>query len=435
MENTRTIMHKTKYMSATTSVKKGKSIFLLLLLLMLFMGDLHAQNNDHYIKPVTTTEGYDFYVTWLPNAASKPEDKDLKLQLLVSSREANKARVEFFNGATIDYDVPAGGTTTIEVDAKQVYWDPAKDEDEKVLNKGVRVYSVNKIPMTVYATNQIGEAGTYSFDASHILPKEALGYEYIVQSAQNDAIATEFVVMSTRPGRTTVNVELKVRSRKGSEKLTINFTKAKQTYIVRSKSAEPELPNDLIDLSGSLICSDAPIAVWSGNHYAIIPNKDGLSTDHAVDQLLPLPKWGKEFIVPMMGLNMQMNEVHIVSYDDNTNVTLNGLRRGQQYTLNKTLARQEKWKKVVTAPLGGNLIDSVLTVKSDKPIQVYLYSSSAANNPYDDINGVRHMQGDPAMTMIAPLEFLTDTTIFTTYEAGDKQSKHQLVLWAKQEVA
>ncbi|MEE0923052.1 MAG: hypothetical protein UIB40_01830, partial [Paludibacteraceae bacterium] len=44
------------------------------------------------------------------------------------------------------------------------------------------------------------------------------------------------------------------------------------------------------------------------------------------------------------------------------------------------------------------------------------------------------MQGDPAMTMISPLEFLTDTTIFSTYEAGDKQSTHQLVLWAKKNI-
>ena len=427
-------MSKTKNMPVIASVKKCRRTCVLLLSLLLWVGGLHAQNNTSCVKPATSTEGYDFYVTWLPNGASKPEDKDLKLQLLVSSREANKVCVEFFNGAKREYNVPAGGTTPIDVDAKQVYWDLAKDEDEKILDKGVRVYSVNKKPMTVYATNQIGEAGTYSFDASHVLPKEALGYEYMVQTAQNDAVATELVVMSTRPGRTTVNIDLAVKSRKGKEQITINFTKAKQIYIVRSKSAEPELPNDLIDLSGSLICSDAPIAVWSGNHYAIIPNKDGFSTDHAVDQLLPLPKWGKEFIVPMMGLNMQMNEVHIVSSDDNTNVTLNGLRRGQPYTLNKTMMRAEKWKKVVTAPLGGNLLDSILTVKADKPIQVYLYSSSAANNPYDDINGVRHMQGDPSMTMISPLEFLTDTTIFSTYEAGDKQSTHQLVLWAKKNI-
>lgn len=194
----------------------------LLLSLLLWVGGLQAQNNN-YVKPATSTEGYDFYVTWLPNGASKPEDKDLKLQLLVSSREANKVCVEFFNGAKREYNVPAGGTTTIDVDGKQVYWDLAKDEDEKILGKGVRVYSVDKKPMTVYAANQIGESGTYSFDAAHVLPKEALGYEYMVQTAQNDAIATELVVMSTRPGKTTVNIDLAVKSRKGKEQITINL--------------------------------------------------------------------------------------------------------------------------------------------------------------------------------------------------------------------
>lgn len=385
------------------------------------------------VKPVRTTEGYDFYVAWMPNGGSKPSDMDLKLQLLVSSRDANKVRLEYSNGASIDYDVPAGETTVIDVDAANVYWDPAKDEEEKVLNKGVRIYSIERIPMTVYAVNQIGEIGTFSFDGAHVLPEEALGSEYLVQSASNDAIATEFVIMSTRPGNTNVAIDLKTNSRKGVQHLDVTFTKSKQIYIVRSKSADPNNPNDLIDLSGSMICADAPVAVWSGNQYAIIPNKDGFSTDFAVDQLLPVNKWGKEFIIPLQGMKMQMNEVHIVSMEDGTNVTLQGTRGGAAYTQTRTLASQEKWQKSVLASLGGHLLDSTLVVQADKPIQVYLYSSSAANNPYDK-DGDRHMQGDPAMTLISPLEYLTDTTIFSTYEAGDKNSTHQLVLWAKQSV-
>ncbi len=386
------------------------------------------------VKPVTSTEGYDFYVAFMPNGASKPTDKDLKLQLFVNSREANRVRLEYADGSTKDYNVPAGGTTTIDVDPKKAYWEEDKVEEEKVLDKGVRVYSLDKKPMTVYSGNQNGEdyGAVLSFDGAHVLPKEALGQEYVIQSANDDYTATEFVVMSTRPGITTVTVELNVKSRKGNkDRLAITFRKAKQIYIIRSKSIDPNKPNDVIDLSGSTICADAPVAVWSGNQFAVIPNQSGMTPDHAYDQLLPVNRWGQEFIVPMTGMKMQMNELHIISLKEGTNVTVSGV--GASGVRTKAMGALEKWKKVVEAPSGENLLDSVLTITANNPIQVYLYTSSAASNIYTE-NGLRHFQGDPSVTMISPLEFVTDTTIFSTYEAGNKTSKHQLVLWAKQSV-
>ena len=408
--------------------------YALVLLILAVAGpwmSLTAQVQTPSIKPVTSTEGYDFYVAFMPNGASKPTDKDLKLQLFVNSREANRVRLEYADGSTKDYNVPAGGTTTIDVDPKKAYWDEEKGEEEMILEKGVRVYSLDKKPMTVYSGNQNGEGGTSSFDGAHVLPKEALGQEYVIQSANDDNIATEFVVMSTRPGTTTVTVELNVKSRKGKkDRLTISFKKAKQIYIIRSKEIDPNQPNDVMDLSGSTICADAPVAVWSGNQSAIIPNQAGMTADHTYDQLLPVNRWGQEFIVPMTGMKMQMNELHIISLKESTNVTVSGV--GASGVRTKAMGALEKWK-IPVVNYTTDLIDSVFVVKANNPIQVYLYTSSAASNIYME-NGLRHFQGDPSMTMISPLEFVTDTTIFSTYEAGNKTSKHQLVLWAKQSV-
>ena len=39
------------------------------------------------VTPVTSTEGYDFYATFLPNGNSKREAPDLMLKFLVSARE------------------------------------------------------------------------------------------------------------------------------------------------------------------------------------------------------------------------------------------------------------------------------------------------------------------------------------------------------------
>ena len=409
-------------------MKRIRHIIFIVVLALSWCISLYAQTTARQLPDVTSTEGRDFYVAWLPNGGSDQSSTDLKLQLLASSRKDNSIIVEYANGATQSYIIAAGQTTIITLDANSVYWDPAKDEEEKPLSKGVRVYSTIDEVFTLYSINQIGTTGTYSFDGAHILPIEALGTEYLVQTAKADEVATEFVLMSTKPGQTNVTMTLKVNSRRGNTTdLNVTLNGSKQIYIVRSKAPDPENPNDYIDLSGSTICADQPIAVWSGNQLASVPNQDAMSKDHAYDQLLPLNKWGKKFLVPLTGLHSQYNEVHVTGLKENTTLNVTN-RRG---TTSYPLSVSDDSVFVVKAPLGGNQDNNTLYIEADKPVQVYMFSSAGAANPYDDENEDRHLQGDPSMTMIAPLEYLTDTTIFATYDGGDGGLTHEMRLWAR----
>ena len=387
------------------------------------------------LSDVTTTEGREFFVAWLPNGGSLPTDADLKLQLIASTRHSNSIKVEYPSGRTDGpYILIPGQSHVITVDPAEVYWNITAGEEQRPLNKGIRVYSSSNEKFTLYSINQCGtEAqGTLCFDGAHILPVEALGNEYIVQTAEADEMATEFVVMSTKPGVTTVTLDLKVSSRNPvPQPMTITLNGPKQIYIVRSKAPDPEAPNDIIDLSGSTICADQPIAVWSGNQVASIPNQNANTKDHAYDQLLPVTKWGMKFLVPMTGLYTQYNEVHVTALNDNTNVSITNQRGARSTTSSITLPAQGDSVFVVKAPLAGNLDNMAMYIEADKPIQVYLHSSAGAANPYDDIDGVRHLQGDPSMTIIPPLEYLTDTTIFATYNGGDGNLTHEMRLWAK----
>ena len=379
------------------------------------------------LPDVTTTEGREFFVAWLPNVASKIDDRDLKLQLIANSREENHIRVEYAGGTYRDYTIPGDQHTLVidDLDKSLLYWDIDQGEDETVLNKGARVYSLDDKVFTLYSTNQNGDVGALSFDAAHILPVEALGTEYVVQTSNDDAIATEFVIMSTKSGTTNVTLNLPVESRKNGP-TTITFTGAKQMYIIRSKSHDPMVPNDNISLSGATVCADQPVAVWSGNQQAIIPLKDEDSHDHAYDQLLPVTKWGKEFLVPLTALHTQRNEVHVIGLQSGTNVTVTN----NKGTENFQLGLGDDSLIVARVGLGKELINSTMYIQANKPIQVYLYTSAAGSNPYDDDNDIRHKQGDPSMTMIPPLEYLTDTTIFRTFNGGTGALTHQVVLWS-----
>ena len=249
--------------------------------------------------------------------------------------------------------------------------------------------------------------------------------------ADADEMATEFVIMTTKAGTTNVSIDLPVNSNKGkTQHIDIPLSGSKQIYIVRSKAPNPEDPDDVIDLSGSTICADQPIAVWSGNQLASVPNQDAMSKDHAYDQLLPVTKWGKKFLIPPTGNHTQYNEIHVSGLLDNTSVVV----RNIDGTKNWTMSSRDDSIVVLQGPLGGNLEGMETYIEADKPIQVYLYSSAGAANPYDAIEGgvrKRHLQGDPAMTIIPPLEYLTDTTVFQTYNGGDGGLVHEMRLWAR----
>ena len=165
----------------------------------------------YFQMPVRSTKGYEFYVAWLPNGDAKPRDKDIVLQLIVTSDSVpghpevkeNQVVVEFYNGGIKEEAIPVGSTKVISIDAASVFWDSDKSEEEMPLSKGIRVFSRNNVLMSVVSTSQIGGTGKpYNFDGGHVLPKQALGNEYVVQTASVDKIASELVIMSTRPGDT-----------------------------------------------------------------------------------------------------------------------------------------------------------------------------------------------------------------------------------------
>lgn len=412
------------------SMRRFGHIVLLLTLALSWCLTTYAQQQQQPKKlpDVTSTEGREFFVAWLPNGGSVPSDMDLKLYLIASSRNSNTIVVETPDGSITPYPCAANSFVQITVDPQTVYWDASQDEEEKLLSKGIRVYSLNDERFTLYSINQNGVTGTYSFDGAHILPVEALGNEYMIETAAADEIATEFVIMSTKPGLTNVNIELKANSRRGNtQQLSVTLNGPKQIYIVRSKSPVPEDPNDFIDLSGSTVCADQTIAVWSGNQLASVPNQDAMSKDHAYDQLLPVNKWGKTFLIPLTGLYTQYNEIHVTALHDNTTLTVASRRGTTTYPLSAT----DDSTFVVKAPLGGNQDNNTHYITADKPVQVYMFTSAGAANPYDDDNEKRHLQGDPSMTIIPPLEYLTDTTIFTTYDGGDGGLTHEMRLWAR----
>ena len=399
------------------------------------------------VLPVTSTEGYDFYATFLPNGNAQRAAIDLKLQFLVSAR-AVPGHPEIINDTVriecgswgADSIVPVNSTKIIDIKPDYAYWDIIQQykQVETPLNYGVHIFSKNNVKTTVYSVNQAGaDKTTFTLDGAHVLPKQALGHEYIVSCNSEDVLATEFVIMSTE-ANTKVTIQLPQGVKTTTESsgtLEAIFTQPYMIYIVRSLAADAE--NPVMDLSGATICADKPVAVWSGNAAARFTTEEAAaSSDHAFDQLLPINRWGTEFIVPMTGLKTRLNKLDVVARDQETNITVTTFKNPSSPQTH-TLAPHGKWSTLVDAYHGQKnlyttLEDSVYLIKANHPVQVHLHSSSAIYNLDANID----YHGDPSMTMITPLEHLTDTAVFTTYHnplASEtvKSLSYELVVWAK----
>lgn len=161
------------------------------------------------------------------------------------------------------------------------------------------------------------------------------------------------------------------------------------------------------DLTGSLIESDKPIAVFSGHVRAEIPhgflnqNSTTSSRDHLVEMLPPVNAWGYSALIAPYSTASLPDLVRIISHDNGNKITINGtlvatLNAGEFYEIPK-----------LTGPA---------SVQSSNPILVgqYLHTSR-----YGVSGGGGTAYGDPAYSLVFPVEqFDTSYTFMVDEDAS-----------------
>ena len=154
-------------------MKLFAQIGLVIALVFCWCSSVWAQQTKK-LPDVTSTEGREFFVAWLPNVASKIDDPDLNLQLIANSREENHIRVEYAGGTYRDYTIPGGQHTLVidDLDKTLIYWDIDQSEDELVIDKGIRVYSLDDKVFTLYSINQNGAEGSELFNGFELLDRK-----------------------------------------------------------------------------------------------------------------------------------------------------------------------------------------------------------------------------------------------------------------------
>lgn len=255
------------------------------------------------------------------------------------------------------------------------------------------------------------------------------GTHYLTISGRQNSGPLSFRFRATRsPGavipligvNTVVNLDVGINETKT---YTFNAPTGRLTYLNVQKSlfeipahtvtlnqGETYLLRDLAgagfsgapDLTGSIITSTKPVAVFGGNRATFIPSQF-FAADHLVEQLPPTNTWGRDFItMPLQTGSARGDLFRFLAQADNTELTIDG-------AVVATIDRGEFYQQ--------NIVGAAHVV-SDKPILVAQYAYSQ-NYYRTDPGGSATFNGDPLMMIVPPAEqFLASYTVATPVESS-----------------
>jgi len=183
-----------------------------------------------------------------------------------------------------------------------------------------RVHS--DLPIVAYQFNPLENVGVFSNDASLLLPTYALGKEYMVMAwpHRGGSLASNFAVVGTQPGTTTVTIKPSVKTAAGGSVPSIAAGQEWSTTLEQFEVLNIESQDAYSDLTGSWVSADQKVAVFGGHVCANCPppkcvggqcpfdpdaNSCGSDSgcpiiaacDHLEEQLQPISAWGKEYLI------------------------------------------------------------------------------------------------------------------------------------------
>ncbi len=333
--------------------------------------------------------GKEFYVAFGPNEGGEGDlTSETVMDLYITSHviahgEVDVPALNFYQTFTT---TPGQITTIVLPNGNNFSPTVEVTQDQQVL-PGMAVHITSDSEVAVFGMNH----KLYSSDAFMGLPTNVLGTEYRTMNYpssdnQGDVQPGMFLIVAVVDS-TNVTITLRDASTGSPAGLPFNILLDKgDVYLV-------EGTYDLSDdLTGSLIESDEPIAVFSGHHRTAIPDtavniERAPSRDHLVEQLPPVSAWGDSALVVPYATSMLPDLVRVVCAEDSTQISVNGkiipgtFNAGDFYEITH--------------------LAGVTSIQASKPIEVgqFMHTSlGALGDPR------LPAYGDPALALVFPVE-------------------------------
>ncbi|XP_039181579.1 IgGFc-binding protein-like [Crotalus tigris] len=278
------------------------------LLLLLFLAGLMLQNG----QGLSSSQGKQFITAFMENfETNRPSETSLKLFLVghgndtrvtvTVTRSSSRQIYSVAGDETVPVDLP----TSLEMKGSGFFTHSIvieAEHDISVVSFNRKLYSIAS--MTVHPVHELGS--TYYI----ITPPGSKVASYQKELA---------VIAWQNPTQVTIELQGEVvyqgQSYGAGRTLTVPL-KAFQVLQLQSDD----------DLSGTRLQSSAPVAVLSG-HVCV---QENYYCDHVAEQLLPVSKWGKTFIIPPVPLQTGLDIIYVVASQNTRVVYQSGQNKGFQ---------------------------------------------------------------------------------------------------------
>lgn len=330
--------------------------------------------------------GTDFWLCFMKNYKEQGSDKfskALHLELFITSNENANVVVSVQSiGFKKEFPVPAGTVQSLIVDPKAIV------KSSEIIERDHAVHITSDEPITVYALNRRQK----TTDTYLGLPTKVLGKVYRVMCySVSEDLTPQFAIVATEDNtivKFNPTVETQAGKKPGKE-VTVRLHQG-DVYQVKSKLIH--LSKKKCDLTGTKIIADKKIAVFSGHQCAYVPERVE-ACNHLVEQMPPVPSWGKHFYLGM--LKPRSNYTYrIMANEDSTKIFLDA-----RFT--KYLNAGDFYESIGKKPI---------QVTADRPVLVSQYSQGFRNG--DSI-------GDPMMILVSPTQQFLRKYSFATPVKGD----------------
>jgi IgGFc binding protein/HYR domain len=278
--------------------------------------------------------------------------------------------------------IPAAGVATVTLPAAA----DLGNANDLIQTNAIHVVATQ--PVSVYGHNHI----RYTTDSYLGLSTRGLGKSYMVLAYQNkyggapELNGVQFALAAPEDN-TAVVIVPSVGVGVHAPNVPFNLTLMRgQTYQLRDTNDYPA------DLTGTLIISDRPIAVFGSHQCANIPNSNTFFCDYIVEQLPPTELWGTSFVTVPLATRLNGDTFRILALFNSTTVNTNGV------AIPLGPLNQGKYFEIQLA--------SGTQITSDKPVLVAQYADSS------DFDFVPN--SDPFMVLVPPTALFATSYIVET---------------------
>ncbi|XP_033759663.1 uncharacterized protein LOC117341914 [Pecten maximus] len=276
-------------------------------------------------------------------------------------------------------------------------------------SKGIHVQASGGIVLLIINRQK------YTSDGYLALPLNALGTEYYAVTEFPDDHC-QFAIVATQDG-TVVDIKLSNNANAKPVQFGQNqYQPGDQFQVSLDKYGTVQIQSTG-DLTGSRITSNKPITFLSGNRRTVV--KSGISSDHLVEQLFSVDKWGKTYSVVPIPQRPVGDYFKVVASEDSTLIQVACLKDADSYDTSVSLASAGDFEMLHISP---GRYCSFISNHAIMVVQFVLSQSS---------NSDKH---DPSMILIAPREQYMPGYIFTTprIDQGSYENFLMLIIPASQ---